>query len=469
MVQRKVVRRLAAILAVDVAGYSRLMGRDEVGTLDALKAHRAELIDPTIADRGGRIVKLRGDGALVEFASAVDAVACAVDIQRGMADRNADVAEERRIVLRIGVNLGDVIVEGDDIYGDGVNVAARLEGIAELGGICISSDVYRQVEGKLDVTFDDLGDRSLKNIAKPVSAYRVRFDGGRPDSDAAAPDRLEPRQEIRFCTAADGARIAYATVGQGPMLVKTANWLNHLEYDWQSPVWRHLLMELARDHLLVRYDGRGNGLSDRDVDDISIEAFGRDLETVIAAAGTERFALLGISQGCAVSIAYAVRYPVRVTHLVLYGGYARGRRRRGSPREIEGSEALVTLIRGGWGQENPAFRQIFTSLFMPDATPEQMQWFNDLQRVSTSPENAARIRQAIDEIDVTDLLAQVTVPTLVMHCRDDAVQSFEEGRRMASMIPGARFVALEGRNHLILKDEPAWPRFLEEIRTFLRT
>jgi pimeloyl-ACP methyl ester carboxylesterase len=192
-----------------------------------------------------------------------------------------------------------------------------------------------------------------------------------------------------------------------------------------------------------------------------------DLETVVDAAGIERFALFGISQGCAISIAYAVRHPERVTRLVLYGGYAKGSNKHGSQAEIETSEALRTLIRQGWGQENPAFRQIFTSQFIPGGTMEQMQWFNDLQRITTSPENAVRISRATGDVDVSQLLSQVTVPTLVLHCRDDAVCPFDLGRRMAAGIPGARFVALEGRNHLILEDEPAWPRFLREVESFL--
>lgn len=232
-------------------------------------------------------------------------------------------------------------------------------------------------------------------------------------------------------------------------------------------MWRHLLQDLTEDYLLVRYDERGNRLSDWDASDLSFEAFVRDLETVVDAVGLERFALLGISQGCAVSIAYTVRHPERGTHLVLYGGYARGRRKRGSPEEIEQTEAIATLMRQGWGQENPAFRQIFTSRFAPGATAEQAQWFNDLQRVTASPDNAVRIRQVIDEIDVDSFLSEITAPTLVLHCRDDAAVPFEEGRRMAAMIPGARFVALEGRNHLILEDEPAWPRFLQELKAFL--
>ena len=268
-----------------------------------------------------------------------------------------------------------------------------------------------------------------------------------------------------FCTAPDGARIAYASAGQGPPLVKAANWLNHLEYDWQSPIWSQLLHELAARHQLIRYDERGNGLSDWDVDDISFEAFVRDLESVVAAARLDRFALLGISQGCAVSIVYAIRHPERVTHLVLYGGFARGR----AKRDAEHARTLVSLVEQGWGKENPAFRQFFTSLFFPEGTPEQMQWFNDLQRITTSPENAVRIMRATGDVDISDLLPQVRVPTLVLHCRNDAAVTFDEGRRIAAGIPDAKFVALESRNHLVLPSEAAWEKFIGEIRTFLAT
>ena len=307
----------------------------------------------------------------------------------------------------------------------------------------------------------------LKNIARPVRVFRIDFGGGHREAGDTAGPPPKVQQEIRFCTAADEVRIAYSTIGQGPPLVKAANWLNHLEYDWQSPVWRHVLRALAQDHLLVRYDERGTGLSDRDVDDISFEAFVRDLETVADTVNLDRFPILGISQGCAVAIAYAVRHPERVSRLVLYGGFASGWARRGAPNPV--AEAMLTLMREGWGQHNPAFRQVFTSLFIPEGTPEQMQAFNDLQRITMSPEDAARIRQATGELDVSHLLPSVDVPTLVLHVRDDAMVPFEEGRRMAAMIPGARFVALEGQNHLLLEDEPAWPRFLEEVGNFLRS
>jgi pimeloyl-ACP methyl ester carboxylesterase len=278
---------------------------------------------------------------------------------------------------------------------------------------------------------------------------------------------VAPQQRIAFCRAKDGVRLAYATAGAGPPLVKTANWMNHLEYDWESPIWRHLLVDLAGGHTLLRYDARGNGLSDWEVEDISFDAFVNDLETVVDAAGLERFPLLGISQGCAVSIAYAVRHPARVSHLVLYGGFAKGPLKR-SGAETERTQAMMTLIRQGWGTANPAFRQLFTSQFIPDGTREQFDWFNELQRVCISPENAVRFRQAVGEIDVEALLPKVAVPTLVMHAREDLIAPFEFGRAMAADIPGARFVALPGRNHLFLEQEPAHQRFLEEVRLFLQ-
>lgn len=274
-------------------------------------------------------------------------------------------------------------------------------------------------------------------------------------------------QDIRFCKTPDGLQLAYATVGEGEPIVKAPNWLSHLEFEWQSPVWRHWLVELSRRNMLIRYDDRGNGLSDWEVEEISFEASLRDLETVVDTVGLDRFTLFGISQGCAVSIAYSVRHPERVRKLVLYGGYARGWRKRSNRDQLERYDAMMTLMKHGWSQENPAFRQVFTSLFVPDGTPEQMQWFNDLQRVTTSPENAMRIRSVRGDTDVSELLPRVTVPTLVFHCLKDALVSFDEGRYLAMSIPNARFVPLDSRNHIILENEPAWPRFCFEFRRFL--
>lgn len=276
------------------------------------------------------------------------------------------------------------------------------------------------------------------------------------------------KQRIRFCTGADGVRVAYATAGDGPPLVKVSNWLSHLEFDWDSPVWRHWLTELARDHTLVRYDERGCGLSDWDVPELSFEAWVHDLEMVVDAAGLDRFPLLGISQGGSIAIAYTLRHPERVTHLILHGAYARGRLKRNiTPAQREEAETLVKLIELGWGKENPAFRQLFTTLFIPDGTAEQHRWFNELERVSTSPKNAAQFLRIFDQIDVTALAPDISCPTLVLHANRDERVPFDEGRLFASLIPGARFVPFDSRNHLLLEHEPAWRRWLEEVRAFL--
>ena len=468
MAIQKVERRLAAIFAADMVGYSRLIELDEEGTVARQKAHRREFIDPKIAEHRGRIVKSTGDGLLVEFASAVDAVRCAVDVQREVAEREAEVPGDKRIRYRVGINVGDVVIDGDDILGNGVNIAARLETIAASGGICISRNVYDQVHSSVDEIFDDIGEQKLKNIAAPISAFKINLGTEASQQKIASGDLTEAQQEIRFCASADGALIAYAKVGSGPPLVKAPNWMNHLEYDWQSPVWRHLLRELAHAHTLVRFDQRGNGLSDWDVKDISFDAFVEDLAAVVDAAKLERFPLVGISLGCAISVAYAVQHPERVSHLILYGGMARGKNKRGSEADAKLAEAEKTMILQGWGQDNPAFRQYFTTSFMPGASKEQMDWFNDLQRISISPENAGRIRSVANDVDVSDLLPQINIPTLVLHCRDDGIILFEEGRRMAALIPNAQFVALDGQNHLMLEDEPAWQRFVEEVRNFLR-
>jgi len=354
-------RRLAAIVGMDVVGYSRLMGEDEAGTAQAVRGHR-EAAAPIVRGFGGRLVKTMGDGVLLEFPSVVAAVECAVTIQSMMAERNADTPEARRIVYRIGVHLGDVLIDGDDILGEGVNIAARLESICEPGGVSISRAVYDQISGKLALGFRTLGLQKLKNIAKAVEVFAIDYVD--KSDDAYTPDDANIAQTVKYCRAPDGVRLAYAISGSGPPLVKSGNWLNHLEYDWESPVWRHVFHGLSREHTLIRYDARGNGMSDWDVDALSLDAWVTDLETVVDAVGIERFPLLGISQGGAVAIAYAVRRPERVSHLILYGAFALGGKKR-STAEKERRDAMATLMRIGWGADNPAFRQMFTGLFNP--------------------------------------------------------------------------------------------------------
>lgn len=277
-----------------------------------------------------------------------------------------------------------------------------------------------------------------------------------------------PSQKIRFLRSHDGTRLAFASSGQGPTLIKAATWLSHLEHDWDSPVWRHVLHALSERYRLLRYDERGCGLSDWQVADLGFEHWVSDLEAVADQSGAERFALLGISQGASIAIAYAVRHPERVTHLILQGGYARGRLVRSHTREqAEEAEMMCRLAELGWGRADPSFRQFFTTQFIPDGLPEQHAWFNELERLSTSPANAARFMRAFNTIDVTALLPRVRCPTLVLHSRHDLRVPFDEGRLLATQIPGATLVTIDSRNHLLLADEPGWARALEEIDAFL--
>jgi serine/threonine protein kinase/alpha-beta hydrolase superfamily lysophospholipase len=313
-------------------------------------------------------------------------------------------------------------------------------------------------------------DRNLRY--QHASDVRTDLQRLRRDTEPARTAAIAPtsaaRQKIQFCVTTDGVRLAYASTGSGYPLVKSANWLNHLDYEWDSPIWKHWLAELPKHNRLIRYDERGNGLSQWDVKEMSLELWVKDLETVVEAAGVEKFALLGISQGGAVAITYAVRHPERVSHLVLLGAFSRGLTVRGTEEQMAERRALQTLVRLDWGKNNPDFKSMFTNFFIPhNSTAEQHQWLDDLQRISASPENAARILMLIDEISIRPLLRLVSVPTLVFHADRDRVIPAEEGRILAAEIPNARFVPLSTRNHILLAQEPAWRVFLEELGAFL--
>jgi pimeloyl-ACP methyl ester carboxylesterase/DNA-binding CsgD family transcriptional regulator len=276
------------------------------------------------------------------------------------------------------------------------------------------------------------------------------------------------RQRIHYLRVPDGTRLAWAEAGAGPTLVKAGNWLTHLEGDWESPVWRHWIHFFANHFRFLRYDERGCGMTDWQVSDLTMERWADDLDAVVEEAGvSEPFALLGISQGAATCITYAVRHPERVSRLVLYGGYCRGWANRGDPNFEREYNAIMELVRLGWGRENPTFRQVFTSRFIPGASREQMDWFNDLCSRTTSPEIAARLIEERGKVDVTELLSQVRVPTLVVHARNDVVAPISEGTMLASEIPGAEFVELDSGNHILLEDEPAWARFRQVVLEFL--
>jgi pimeloyl-ACP methyl ester carboxylesterase/DNA-binding CsgD family transcriptional regulator len=276
----------------------------------------------------------------------------------------------------------------------------------------------------------------------------------------------EQKQEIRFCQGRHGARIAYAIHGSGPPLVIVSCWLSHLQYDWQSPVWRHFLEDLGRIATLVRYDERGFGLSDWTVSDFSLEARLADLEAIIEASGLQRFALMGMSGGSPIALAYAAQHPDRVTRLIVYGGRANGRL-GDDPDRVAREEAYRALIRAGWAQPEGTFRRVFTSTFIPGASEPQMSWMDDLQRMSTSRDNAVNSRIARQQIDVTDLLPAIRAPALVLHARGDHAVPFDGALQLSTSIPDARLVPLESQNHILLGDEPAWHVFLAEVSGFM--
>jgi pimeloyl-ACP methyl ester carboxylesterase len=393
---------------------------------------------------------------------------CELDCERRELRRNRMAVHVEPQVFDVLVHLvrnGDRVVSKDEL----------LEAVWH--GRLVSEDALTSRISAARRAIGDTGEGQQLIRTVPRRGFRfIGRVGERPAGvgSAAAPYSPGPatakaaeQQVVTFLRTSDDVHLAVASVGRGPPLVKTANWLNHLEFDWHSPVWSPLFERLVGQCRLIRYDERGTGLSDRDVPEFSFEAFVRDLELVVDALGLKRFALLGISQGAPVSIAYAVRNPERVSRLVLCGGFAKGWRKRGNSTDVARAEASITLIREGWGQDNPAARQMFTSLIVPDATLEEMRWLNELERISASPETAVSLLRVIGDIDVSDLLPRITVPTLVLHSRGDARVPFEHGLMLARNIPNARLIALESKNHLILSHEPAWPRFATELCRFL--
>ena len=279
---------------------------------------------------------------------------------------------------------------------------------------------------------------------------------------------MTPKQVIQYCVTPDGVRIAYSVIGNGSPIVRPSHWLTHLEYDLKSPVALPMVLGMSHRHAFVRYDARGEGMSQRDVAEISFDLWLNDLETVVDALELERFALLGISQGSAVAIAYAARHPERVSHLIIYGGFARGLlHRHDIERERRVLELSRTMVREGWGSDQQAYRQWFTSQFLPGATAEQARWFNDLELVSATPEIAEKHVVAAADINVFELLKEVRTPTLVLHCRGDQRVPFSNGEEIAANIPGAKFVPLEGQNHTFLAGEPAHRAFVDAVSSFL--
>ncbi|MFN0045293.1 MAG: alpha/beta fold hydrolase [Sphingorhabdus sp.] len=300
-------------------------------------------------------------------------------------------------------------------------------------------------------------------------AERKRFAAAALSLGNDFPAEVQPvaHQKIQYCFAQDGTRIAYAVTGSGPVMVKTANWLNHLELDWGSPLWGRMVGGLSENFQLVRYDERANGLSDWDVNDLSFETLVSDLEAVVDSLGLKRFPLFGLSQGAAVSIEYAARHPDRVSHLILLGCYSSGWRHWADAEDAAEREAVMTLVKNGWGKDSPLYRQIFSESFTPSATPAELEWFNDFQRQTVSPSNAVAFLEIFSRLDVRHRLPDLNVPTLIFHARGDKRVGMEHAIELASTIKGASLVTLDTDNHILRAQEPAMEVVLERIREFL--
>lgn len=357
-----------------------------------------------------------------------------------------------RVVSRDDLLAG---VWGGRIVSDSA-IAARINAARRVVGD--SGEQQRWIRTVARKGFRFVGDvREEPNEGTPVSA---------DDSTRPVLVHASRGQELTFCTTQDGVNLAVASVGRGLPLVRPSHWMTHVEYDWQSPIRAPLLHFLADRFRFIRYDCRNNGLSDWDVANVSFEALLHDLETVVDALGLRSYALLGMSQGAALAIAHAARHPERVSKMILGGGFALGHAKRG-PRKGFDVKSFLSLMRDGWGDEHSAFQRMLATAFIPNASAEQIRWLADLQRVASSPENTVKLRGVYDEIDVVDVLPKVQAPTLVLHCRHDNLAPIEEGRRLATSIPNARFVVLESENHVPQPWEQAWPVFLNAIETFL--
>jgi pimeloyl-ACP methyl ester carboxylesterase len=480
----------------DVVGYTAMMGRDEKLALASVEQSRA-LIRARVEAHAGRFLDYEGDGTLSTFASAVEAVAAATEIRDAAGDLN----------LRIGVHVGDVIENGDQIMGDGVNVAARICALADSGQVYVSDTVYDQVRNQSGMQARCVGTPSMKNVHREIvvgsigeSDERSGIGSGTvaPASSALRPLRraalvaaglvavlalvltvnvdlrysigaklalaipgaaaLDLEREISFAESADGTRIAWATVGQGMPVVQVQVWSTHVEYGPLGP--RDALPDFLEGHQVVYYDGRGFGLSERGVEH-SFDKRLQDLEAVVEASGLDQFAMWGFSGGTPTAIAYAAKHPERVTRLVLYGTVLR------QPLDDETLAASLTLIRKHWGSNEPVFRDYFRGLMVPDATEFEMHVFEEFFAKSGSGEDAYAYMAEAFKMDVSDLARQVRVPTLVLHRRDDVLVPFELGVETASLIPGAKFEAFTGKNHVFLPSDAEGARAMNVIADFI--
>ena len=401
---------------------------------------------------------------MIEFPAAAQALQCAVLIQREARKPDSPYRSPQPISLRAGLHAGDVIVEGEDIFGNGVNVAARLQSAAQPGGI-LASRIFCDLAGSdVPAGLRREGMHSFKGIAEPIEVLSVDF------TDPEVQERrssLAQSQQVRFCTTRDHVRLAWAANGEGPPVVKAPNWIGHLELDWRNPSIAPITSAIARQWQLVRFDARGNGLSDWDVDEISFERFVDDLECGFDAADVTRAPILALSQGCAVAAAFAARRPERVSAILMIGGFPVGRAKGSLPKDLERAKALRAMVAASSDDDYPSLRDLLAQTIVPTASEEERRRYAEDIRQMISPENLGRYRDVIDHLDVTPLLPDVKAPYLVAHCRGDRMQPIEQGRMFAAGLPNARFVAYESVNQVMPENDPAWPQLERDAQAFL--
>ncbi len=466
--------KLAVILHCDVVESTSLVSKDERLAHERIHDAFTRLSD-TVTRFGGTTHELRGDALLADFNKASDAVGAALVFQESNTEFNQDLPGDIRPAVRIGIALGEIVIADSTLTGTGVVLAQRLEQLANPGAVVIQGAIREALPSRLPFSYRPLGEQVLKGFDEPTRAFSVELVEGEkisaPESSSsrAGVIGLADQSPVSYCSSADGTSIAYADVGEGPPLIIAGFWMTHLEETWNDPILQPYLSQLAKDFKIIRYDQRGNGMSDWDNVDISFEKMVDDLEAVIDCHDLEKTAILGCSQAAAVSIAYTIRHPDKVSYLILYGGYPRGRCQRGDAETEAESKAIVTLIRQGWGRDNPATRQIMTSLFMPDATQEEANWFNEFQKKCGPAENIAGFREMFDDINVLELLPQLDLPVLVMHSVGDSAAPLSEGKLLASRIPGAKFVTFNSRSHVLSENESDFPRSIQAIREFLKS
>ena len=448
-------RRLSAILALDVVGYTARMASDPSSMLADLDRVLKDVVGPCVKENEGRLFKLMGDGALAEFKSARGAIIAAEKIQSALKDDE--------VKLRAGVSVGDVSITGNDLFGDAVNIAARLQASAPSGGALISRTAVDVAGGGLGIALKAEGAMRLKGIPQPVEAMSLDLGSVLQEVDVA---RLAASQDIRFATSADGTRIAWTAAGDGPLLVKAPNWVQHLEQDWSVALcgW---LPQLSTTNRLVRFDARCNGLSDRNVPDLALERFVDDLEAVFDAAEIERAPVFGHSLGCAVAVAFAARRPERVSGLVLISGFVQGLRRRKVAGDAELLDAMTVMGRANWDSDYPTVRDLHAQRFTPDASPGDHHAYAAFMRVAIDRNDHERIGETIGDMDITAFLPKVSCPALVMHANRERIHGTDQGRQLAAGIPNARFVGLDTANNLMPVYDPSWPAARREIDAFL--